>query len=382
MPSLVGFALATPGIVGYGPRIPANMLFAADRSVSLAVLDTHRAYSSARGKLFKPRVIWGKYTPSWAMGTRISGFAGPTPYLKGGGPNITFEAAQKKLAEAIAAWSVGRDDVVEYDCGWYSLNYSELYNGPEIQTAYGASPALARDRFITAHKRIMDINHTACSPAGLPVGFGLSGHGPITEISGALADHATRKPLGSIFVQANGWGQEGEWGGAGEAGQDKEVWQDCKGKVTVAVQDISAKAPRTAAQVKKMWDNLKTLQADRVLVVYNESYFYQWDNGTGKFHADAAAFAEFRRQIAAFVPAGIPGDENEEELDALRAQLAALEAQLPPLEAEVSADAQAEGDALAAYQQAQAEAIDSETRFAALNAEIEAVRQQIEGIGG
>jgi hypothetical protein len=139
--SLVGKALGTPGVVGYGPRIPASMLFNADQSVNLGVLDRHRAYSQARGKLFKPRVIWGKYTPTWAMGPRLSGFMGPAPFLQGGAPNTTFEEAVRKLSGAAATWSAGKADVVEFDCGWYSLNYSELYNGPEIQAAWGHTRA-------------------------------------------------------------------------------------------------------------------------------------------------------------------------------------------------------------------------------------------------
>lgn len=383
--SLVGTALATVGIVGYGPRIPANMLFNSDQSVNLGVLDRHRAYSQARGKLFKPRVIWGKYTPTWAMGTRISGFAGPAPFLSGGMPNTTFEAAVAKLAAAVASWAAPKPDVVEFDCGWYSLEYSELYFGPEIQNAYGRTRAVNEASFVTAHQRLIDIYHSACSPIGLPVGFGLSGHGPITNISGKLAEHAATKSIGEVFVQANGWDQNGEWGGGGESGQDASVWAKIKGKVTAALQDISAKAARNAAAVKKMWDNARTLQSSGVFIVYVEQYYYQWDGGRGSFHT-ADGYAEFIKQIGLFVPSVIPGGGggggHEEELAALRAQLAELQAQEPALTADRDADQVALGNAQSALQAAQAEATASVAALADLESDIADVEAQIKALGG
>jgi hypothetical protein len=379
--SLVGKALGTAGVVGYGPRIPANMLFNADQTMNLGVIQRHYDYAHARGKWFKPRVIWGKYTPAWAMGPRIAGFAGPAPYLAGGAPNVAFEAAQELLALAIAAWAAPKPDVREYDCGHCSLEYSELYNGKEIQTLYGASPTVARERFIVAHRRLMAINHEACSPVGLPVGFGLSGHGPITEISGALAAYATTKPLGSIYVQANGFGPDGEWGGAGELGQDMQVWDKIEGTCGAGLQDISAKAPRTVAQVAKMFDNVLKLQAQGVLVVYIEQYFYQWDSGTGNFHDTPAAYAEFIRQIGLFEPSLLDDDSDGDGLEQLQAELAELQAQVPPLEAEVSADGAAVGNAQAALVQAQAEATDSAARLVALQADIARVQALIDALG-
>jgi hypothetical protein len=239
-----------------------------------------------------------------------------------------------------------------------------------------------RQWFIAAHGRLIDIYHAACSPVGLPVGFGLSGHGPITEISDALAAKAATKPLGSIYVQANGWDEKGEWGGAGEAGQDAAVWAKIKGKLTAGLQDISAKAPRTVAQLTKMWDNARTLQAAGDLIVYVEQYFYQWDSGTGSFNSGAAAYAEFLRQVGLFKPSAVDGGGGEDELAALRAQLAALEAQVPALEDEVTADASAVGNAQAALTQAQAEANDSAARLAQLESDIAEVEAAIEALGG
>ena len=108
---------------------------------------------------------------------------------------------------------------------WYGQEWAELNHGKEVR----AVPGYRYDRWLVAHKRLLDIGLKHAGP-NLAVEFPLSGYGPLAEASAALADHVIAKAgAGSdwIFVQANGWGPGGEWGAPDpktEAAFDR-VWE-------------------------------------------------------------------------------------------------------------------------------------------------------------
>jgi len=294
--SQISNALATPGIVGFGMRVPVSAIMPTSGTFDTTILDRGLAIARAHGKLFKPRVIWGRYTPSWATGPTFSDGTGtaPLPFRSDGSANTTFESAYRFFMEREVAWASAHADVRMLDCGWYSLKYSELYFGPGVQSAYGASAATNETRFIAAHERLIDIALTAASGSGIPVGFGLSGHGPIGDIAPALAQHMEdRDPTRtSIFMQANGWGPGGEWGGPLESTLDAGVWPK---HVDRAVQDISPSSCRTAANWQGMFASARTLQT-----TYVEIYTYQWQ--LGAMNCDQRALDEMRAQIGAYRP--------------------------------------------------------------------------------
>jgi hypothetical protein len=293
--SQINTALDTPGIVGFGLRVPVNVLLPAQGVFDSTILDQGLAIAGAKGKKFKPRVIWGKYTPTWASGPKFTDANGsaPIPFLSNGSPNTTFESAYQFLIQSEVAWASSRPDVMMLDCGWYSLNYSELYFGPGVQQAYGASSAVNEGRFIAAHQRLIDIAFAATG-GGVPVGFGLSGHGPIGNIAPALAAHMEDKGPDSerIFMQANGWGPNGEWGGALESSLDASVWPK---DVKRAVQDISPQACRSASNWQTMFGSAHSLGT-----TYIELYTYQW--ALGSMNCNQAAFDAMKAQIALFTP--------------------------------------------------------------------------------
>ena len=274
-------AVAAPGVVGLGLRIPANLLFPTPTTFDPAILDSGYSIAAAAGKRFKPRVIFGHYTPAWVGSPTFSDSegTGPMPFVAGGGANVAFENFYRLSTRSLVGWAAAKNAVVpgsvaEIDEGWYSLNYSELYFGPGVQSAYGGSTSANTQNFLNAHKRLIDI---ALSEAAgkIPVGFGLSGHGPIGSISAGLATYMATKPVGLIYMQANGWDQTGEWGGPLESSLDASVWPNA---VRRGLQDISPNAARTPSDWDAMFANATNLPHGGA--TYLEIYVYQFASGT------------------------------------------------------------------------------------------------------
>jgi hypothetical protein len=332
--SSINPCLDKAGIVGYGPRIPVNFLVPAKGQFKVALLDSLRKISNDKGKLFKPRIIFGKYALQ-VSGLSLPSFTdangtGPMPYLAGGARNAALEDLMNFVYGGIADWAESKPDVRCIDCGWAALNYSEQYFGPGIQKAYGGSTSQNEQWMIASEKRMIDGAINAARGI-LPVGFGLSGHGPITNISGGIAAYLETKPKGSVTMQANGWAQGGEWGGALESALDQKVW--IHEDVVRGLQDISAPSPRTAADNKALFARVGSVPGG---IHYTESYYYEFGtNAIGRFHTDSAALNEFYNQLATvktltFTPAngGGGGGDNSEEIAALKKELADVQGQI------------------------------------------------------
>ncbi len=279
-------ALANQGVVGLGLRIPANLLFPSANTFDASILNSGYSTATAAGKRFKPRIIYGKYTPAWVGSPKFTDAngSGPMPFLAGGAPNTAFENFYRFANQSIVTWALAKNttipgSVAEIDSGWYSLNYSELYYGPGVQSAYGASSSTTATWTLNAHKRLVDIA-LAAAAGRIGVGFGLSGHGPIGSISSGLATHMATIPSGLVFMQANGWDQSGEWGGALESSLDGSVWSKV---VRRGLQDISPSAARTPANWDTMFNAATNLAGGRA--TYLEIYAYQF--AVGQFNTSS-----------------------------------------------------------------------------------------------
>lgn len=273
-------AIANQGVVGLGLRIPANLLFPTQNTFDPSILNSGYSTATAVGKLFKPRIIYGQYTPSWVGSPMFSDAngSGPMPFLAGGAPNTAFESFYRFANQSVVNWALDKNatkpgSVAEIDDGWYSLNYSELYYGPGVQGAYGSSTSSTTQWALAAHVRLVDI---ALAAAGgqIGIGFGLSGHGPIGAISAGLAAHMATVPSGLVFMQANGWDQTGEWGGPLESTLDASVWSKV---VLRGLQDISPTAARTPANWDTMFAAATNLPGGSA--TYLEIYVYQFASG-------------------------------------------------------------------------------------------------------
>ena len=263
------------------------------------VLQNALNIATGKNKKMKPRIIHGKYTPSWvftdgAQSYVESGNTSPQPIVAGGF-NVQFERYWQQITANLFRWAkeknaaAGKVVVPMIDAGWYSLNYSELYYGPEVQSAAGGTLLTNREPFSAAHRRLIDFGF-AMTDATISIGFGLSGHGTLHDyIAGNLAAHM-RTVSGvddskRIFMQANGWGPGGQWGNAlTESGFDATVWPK---KVRRGLQDIHPAngGDRTAANWITMYNMAEVDDA-----TYCELYHVQFStNLATAFQVDAAA---------------------------------------------------------------------------------------------
>jgi hypothetical protein len=210
--SQIDAALSLPGVVGLSVRFPWKV---ADSS--FAILERGLQIASARGKAFSPRFMAGRHTPArvFEAGSPYyltpSGEKVPAPFTPSGAPNTVFETAWAEYVARLAAWSRAHG-VRLLHLAWYGQDWAELNHGKEVRAVPGYSQAA----WLRAHERLVDLA-ALVSGADLAVELPLSGYGPLSAngLSAALADRiVTAVGAGSsrFFVQANGWGPNGDWG--------------------------------------------------------------------------------------------------------------------------------------------------------------------------
>lgn len=263
----------------------------------------------AKGRKFKPRSMGGQWTPSHVAGDGAFTYvetggpqAGQTSYGpwidSSGNPNVIFERAYRQFTRHKAEWANAKnlsipDSVPMLDMTNYSMEYSEMYYGPFLQSFGGSS--LSAGRMVTGHSRLVDINvEESWDAYGIPIGHGLSGQGPLnTTVAPGVAQHIPDTYgddfLGA-YVQANGWGyitgstSVGEWGSTVEASFDANVWPI---PVRRAVQDISPPQPRQLGQWDEMIDDALAIGC-----TYTETYTYQGFNDVPGMNASTAVHNE------------------------------------------------------------------------------------------
>lgn len=346
----VRLGLETPGIVGYGARIPANAIMTAPGVFDDRVLDAAYALTDPAEHLFAPRIIWGQFTPDWikAAGGTVTwqGLTAPRPFTSAtGAANVPFEDAQEDMNGHLIAWSSGRR-VPGIHGGWHSFRYSELFLGGTqgttklaVQALFGLPLATVKQHCADAWKRLMQKQYALCRPAGLFSAFGFSGHGPIDGVTDQLAAYIITL-TGTDFspwllCNANGWNPNGEWGGALEPAHDAAVYPR---PLQFGLQDIhpAQGGPRTAANYQRMFTTARQIDQDRpVVVTWAELYADQW---TSRWLVDGAALTAMKAEILAFTAARTVDDPPDpDDCDEVRAQLVAAQNDLQALEASLAA---------------------------------------------
>jgi hypothetical protein len=184
----------------------------------------------AKGKAFSVRFMAGRWTPPRVIAagspfyTLSSGEKVPSPFYPDGSPNTVFEGAYDEFVGRLAAWS-RTNGVKLLHLSWYGQDWAELNNGAEVR----AVPGYTQDVWLNSHKRLIDIG-AKYSGADLAVELPLSGYGPVSNgPSAALADKVIATVGANsdrFFVQANGWGPNGDWGAptATTEAQFDQIW--------------------------------------------------------------------------------------------------------------------------------------------------------------
>jgi len=218
-------ALALPGVVGLSLRLPWK---AVDTDFSL--LTEGLAIARAGGKALTIRPMAGRWTPARVFDagspfyTLSSGEKVPTPFYADGSPNLVFEQAYDEFVGRLAAWSRA-NGVSLLHLPWYGQDWAELNLGPEVRSA----PGYSLNAWLGAHRRLVDIAARYSGP-DLAVEMPLSGSGPLAGgPSAALADYVVSTAGADsdrFFVQANGWGPNGDWGttSATTEAQFDQIW--------------------------------------------------------------------------------------------------------------------------------------------------------------
>jgi hypothetical protein len=204
-------ALSLPGVVGLSLRFPWKPV-----DTNFTLLDEGLAYARAKGKAFSIRFMAGRHTPARVFDAGspyyvlASGEKTPSPFYSNGSPNVVFEQAWDEFVGRLAGWSRA-NGVKLLHLSWYGQDWAELNHGKEVRSA----PGYTQDNWLNSHKRLIEIG-ARHSGADLAVEAPLSGYGPLSNgQSAALAD----KVIASVgadsdrfFIQANGWGPNGDWG--------------------------------------------------------------------------------------------------------------------------------------------------------------------------
>lgn len=166
-------------------------------------------------ELFAFRLISGSKMPRAAMGRTIGGTAPfPCPFETDGSPNNFFidnlYAEMRRCAVALDAATDEENPILHWP--WFAKEWSELYYGTEVRAASGHT----KDNFVEAHKAIIDAARALQDEfPRFIMGFQLSGHGPLTDIVGPLAEYIAEKfPAERAIIHANGLSDRGQWGQA------------------------------------------------------------------------------------------------------------------------------------------------------------------------
>jgi hypothetical protein len=234
-------ALETPHIRGLCLRVPWRAI---DRDFSL--LDAGQRLARQHGVAFSVRFMAGRHTPDRVFDSGCRFYRVrvaepgrvPVPFLEDGSPNAVFERHYEELVARLADWCRA-NNVRLLHLAWYGQDWAELNHGRQVR----AQPGYRYESWLEAHRRLIDIGLRHAGD-DLAVELPFSGHGPLTEAAGDLADHVVAR-LGPwrpvFFCQANGWGPNGEWGApdaATEAAFDR-VWEKpiCRGLQMIQPRD-------------------------------------------------------------------------------------------------------------------------------------------------
>jgi hypothetical protein len=230
-------ALAVPGVVAFGVRVPWNIIEKPDGSFDPTILNQARAIVNTPGDTLTVRFMAGRHTPDrYLTGTASSsgalcptftsgGEKAPAPFTSTGAPNTCFLAGYDAIVDDLDAWARS-NNVHEIHLSHYANQWAEFYWGPEVQAILGSGTA-GQNAMVTATNALVDVG-VAHADDAVSYELPMSGHGPIMRstqtsppgIAERVADHiveTTGAESGLFFIQGNGWDQDGIWGASTEA---------------------------------------------------------------------------------------------------------------------------------------------------------------------
>lgn len=208
-------AAAWEGVVGISIRYPWNAADLTGSQTSNALLDAIADLVEESGKAGSIRFMAGRHTPgrvfdAGAANLNFNGQRAPVPWDNTSGTVQVFLDHYRDYTGRLATWCREHGFPLLHG-SWYALDWAELNHGKEIRAVSGYT----QDRWLEGHRRLISTlaSHRADD---LAVELPMSGYGPLSSgQSAALVDHAISvvgEDADNFYIQANGWGPNGEWG--------------------------------------------------------------------------------------------------------------------------------------------------------------------------
>jgi hypothetical protein len=236
-------ALVNFRTTGFSLRAPWSSMDAPNGTLNTSMLSaarnlvTQASASAGVEKSLSLRFMAGHWCPTRVTNDpacpwyTISGTTGriPLPFHDDGSFNTAFEAYYEEEVDALAAWC-RLNGVRLLHLPWYGQDWAEVNHGITIRNGTAASlsyggtqvSGYTYQRFLDSHTRLMDIAYPYAGD-DLAIEWPLTGFGPITgstpfadDIMGYARVLTALDDSPLIYIQGNGWDENGMRGGAGE----------------------------------------------------------------------------------------------------------------------------------------------------------------------
>jgi hypothetical protein len=264
-------------LTGFGTRIPAHYL-----DDDLHLLDESFEIAERNGLRYRPRLMMGGHVSEevkaampdrflyQGTGQQKGKIPRPTDGLRTNLNTWMLDYYREKM-RVVFAWCSARG-VDLFNVPMLGRDYSELYDGPEVQNDQAG--------WLAFHKAMIDIVCEEQVP-GVTAGFGFSGHGPFynalidgvrVDMGMELSKHvALRMPKpDQAEVQGNGWSPTQIWGQSSsstEAQLDRYLTTNptlVPGAQAIQPWGVSPYAMLTTAQCQSLFDQLDRIGARQV----------------------------------------------------------------------------------------------------------------------
>lgn len=291
-------ALALPGVVGLSVRFPWDAVDLTGDRRSHPVLRKSLRLAKSQDKALSVRFMAGAHTPDRVFDAGAAyyltdgGARVPLPWDNATGDHQVFLNAYERYATRLARWSKGHG-VRLLHLSWYGQDWAELNHGAEVR----AAPGYTERRWLRGHRQLVRVGGNLASRR-LAVELPLSGYGPLSGGQSAALARTVRRVAGDnssrFFVQANGWGPNGEWGAPSQEVEQQfdAIW---KQPVRRGLQMIQPDGYD--------WDKVFA-RLDRVGATYAEVYlpsFWQVPGPSAQYdHNTEAKIADLEHEIQAF----------------------------------------------------------------------------------
>lgn len=303
--SRIEAALDLPGVVGFSVRFPWDAADITGSATSHPILTAAKAIAVGKGKALSVRFMAGAHTPARVFDAGaayylVSGQRVPLPWSGSTGDHNVFLREYRAYAGKLADWCRA-NGVTLLHFSWWGQDWAELNHGKEVRGDQGLpATGYTYAKWLSGQKAIIQIAADLSGP-DLAVELPLSGYGPLSDgQSAALADEVIRlmgPDSDRFYIQANGWGPNGEWGVSGaNAAQTEASFDQIWGKpVRRGLQMIQPDGYNWPVVFARLYETDAT---------YAEVYlpsFWQIPGPTAQYnHNTAERIAQLQQEIAAF----------------------------------------------------------------------------------